>query len=151
MNAQDQTSNFTLRVSRTLPAPRERVFAAWTEPEGHMKWWDTPMFTCVSSEADLRPEGRYCTSFSLKENDSIVTVAGVFQELVSSERLVYSWRWEDWEARAPNTLVTVDFRAQGDETDLVLIHEGFPDENMRDHHGEGWNITLDALEKGLGV
>ncbi len=149
MSAPETSSENSLSITRTIRAPREKVFRAWTDPDELVKWWDTPMFTCVAAEADLRPEGRYRTSFRVKESGAIVTVAGVFREVTPPERLVYSWRWEEWEAGAPDTLVTVEFHGRGDETDLVLVHERFPEESMRDHHAEGWEVTFDSLEKGL--
>ena len=45
------------------------------------------------------------------------------------------------------SLVTVLFQAVGDKTELVLTHEFFPDENMRDEHNKGWNGCLENLAK----
>ena len=48
-----------VHVTRFLRAPRERVFAAWTDA-GQMKQWMGPAnFTCIESESDLRAGGRY--------------------------------------------------------------------------------------------
>ena len=50
----------TLEVRRTIAAPREAVFRAWTEPEMLMKWWrvDAGWSTPIA-EVDLRVGGRY--------------------------------------------------------------------------------------------
>ena len=39
MTQAEAVSETTLRVSRTLAAPRELVFKAWTEPDNLKKWW----------------------------------------------------------------------------------------------------------------
>jgi len=145
----DPHSDTTLRLTRTFAAPRERVFAAWTDPEALKRWWDTPMFACVAAEADPRAGGSYRVSFRVKESGAVVTVAGTYREVTPPERLVYTWRWEEWEAETPDTLVTVEFREAGGGTELLLTHERFPDKETCDHHGEGWKITLDSLETGL--
>ena len=46
-----------VHMTRFLRAPRERVFAAWTDP-AQMKQWKGPVnFTCVEAESDLRVGG----------------------------------------------------------------------------------------------
>lgn len=45
--------------SRTVNAPRELVYTAWTDP-GHLKnWWGPAGFTNTFNEFDLRPGGRW--------------------------------------------------------------------------------------------
>ena len=50
----------TVQIRRTFLAPRERVFTAWTDPEGLKKWFGHDD-TCVIpfAEVDLRVGGRY--------------------------------------------------------------------------------------------
>ena len=49
----------TLKLARVFPAPRERVFRAWTEPAELMRWWGPVGFTTPSAEVDLRVGGKY--------------------------------------------------------------------------------------------
>ena len=37
-----ETAREALTLSRTFDAPRELVFAAWTEPERLAQWWGSP-------------------------------------------------------------------------------------------------------------
>ena len=46
-------------MSRTLPAPRSRVFDALTEPEEVAKWFGPNGFTARSVDVDLRVGGAY--------------------------------------------------------------------------------------------
>lgn len=41
------------------------------------------------------------------------------------------------------TLVTLEFHEQGDSTELVLNHELFPTEDLKEEHNKGWNGCLD--------
>jgi len=43
------------------------------------------------------------------------------------------------------TLVTVEFLDRGGRTDVVLIHERFPNEAVRDRHESGWAGCLAKL------
>jgi uncharacterized protein YndB with AHSA1/START domain len=44
------------------------------------------------------------------------------------------------------TLVTMEFTANGAQTDVVLTQERFVSEESRDRHIGGWSIALDQLE-----
>ena len=49
----------TLIIKRTFQAPRERVFAAWTQAEALKKWWGTEGHTVPSVEMDFSVGGKY--------------------------------------------------------------------------------------------
>jgi uncharacterized protein YndB with AHSA1/START domain len=42
-------------VSRVLPAPRELVWEAWTDPNQVVQWWGPKGFTTTIETMDLRP------------------------------------------------------------------------------------------------
>jgi uncharacterized protein YndB with AHSA1/START domain len=44
---------------RTVPAPRERVFGAWTDPEQLARWWGPKGFDNTFHRYELRPEGMW--------------------------------------------------------------------------------------------
>jgi Activator of Hsp90 ATPase homolog 1-like protein len=53
-------------------------------------------------------------------------------------------------ARAPiETLVTIELRRAGNETELTLTHEGLPDDEARTRH-EGWRSILEKLATIVG-
>jgi uncharacterized protein YndB with AHSA1/START domain len=45
--------------------------------------------------------------------------------------------------------VTVAFTERGDETEVVVTHEGFPAEDGRKGHEEGWTSCLVCLDAVL--
>ena len=103
------------------------------------------------TEVDLRVGGTYRIGMKPPDNDQVFTATGVFEEVDPPERLVYTWTWEP-SADAPMTAeeftrVTVDFIERGHQTELVLTHELFPDENARNQHNEGWTAILAQLEE----
>lgn len=134
----------TLHLTRTLPFPRERVFRAWTEIGELSKWWGPEGFTLPEAEVDLRVGGRYRLGMKPPEGE-VVYLTGTYLEIEPPEKLVYTWQWES--GPSEETLVTVEFRARGDHTDVVIRHERFPDLEARDRHAEGWGACLDRLER----
>ena len=44
-------------TTRVFAVPRERVFAAWTDPAQLMRWWGPNGFTNTFHTFDLKPEG----------------------------------------------------------------------------------------------
>jgi len=138
-----------LRLSRRFDAPRERVFEAWTDPALLRRWWAAVQGWDTSvAEVDLRPHGRYRLSMRDRDHGAEYTVGGEYVEIRPPERLVYTWAWEgDAEIMrgSEGTLVEVEFREDGDGTEVVLTHRGFADDRIRDLHGEGWSGCLDNL------
>ena len=48
-----------LLIERTLDAPPDRVFDAFTDPDQLKQWWWPNGFSCPAAEVDLRVGGRY--------------------------------------------------------------------------------------------
>jgi hypothetical protein len=49
-----------------------------------------------------------------------------------------------------DTLVVVEFKEDGDGTEVVLTHTGFAQPAIRDEHAKGWGAVLANLERVLG-
>ena len=142
-------TKMTLLIKRSFKAPREELFAAWTQADALKKWWGPEGFTAPSVEMDLSVGGKFRVEMRTAEGESFY-LNGAFVEIRPPERLVFTFRWERGEWNYPETLVSVDFIANGDETEIALTHEGFPDENMQDEHQEGWGACMGNLRGYLG-
>jgi len=140
----DKTS---LQIRRTYKAPVAAVYAAWTDPE-QMKQWVGPGDAWGKSEVttDVRVGGRYRMVMHAPDGE-VHRVGGVFQEVIPNKKLVYTWAWESTPER--ESLVTVEFKPSGHETELVLTHRRFFDTQARDRHQQGWNGSLDRLGRFL--
>lgn len=51
------TTDREVHTTRTIPASRERVFAAWTDPETLARWWGPKGFTNTFHRFEPKPEG----------------------------------------------------------------------------------------------
>jgi len=130
-------------MKRTFPASCERLFAMWTTGELLKKWFcPSDGMTIPVAEADANVGGSYRIVMQNKDGETY-SPSGVYEEVIANEKLVFSWKWADSEVI---TRVTIDFVAISDsETEMTLTHEGFPDNEMRDSHYEGWEGCLSRL------
>lgn len=136
----------SLQIRRTFRAPREALFAAWTRADALKTWWGPEGFTTPRVEMDLRVGGKYRVEMRPAEGESF-HLNGEFLEVKPPERIVCGFRWEKGDWDYPETRLTAEFLERGDETELLLTHEGFPDENMREEHESGWGECLDRLHR----
>ena len=137
----------TLRLTRVIHAAPEKVFEAWTDPK-HLKKWSAPEgYTVVIAEVDLTVGGRFRIRMQSPEGTTH-TVFGSYREVTRPKKLVYTWSWEEeGDHDIGETVVTVQFRARGNATEVVLTHEGFPTEEDRTNHEQGWTSCLGRLEQ----
>jgi len=138
----------TLRLSRSFPAPRERVFRAFTVPAQMVRWWGPKGFTVPACTMDVRAGGAWHTVMRSPEGQDHI-VSGVYREIVPPERLVLTWAWEEDGARGHETVVTIELFETPGGTRLELTHEPFQTDDSRQRHRHGWSSCLDCLEQAL--
>jgi len=141
----------SLELKRNLPGEPARAFAAWTEP-GRMERWFGPTeeFRTEVHEVDLRVGGRFRITFFHAEKGTRHVVTGVYKEVDRSTRLVFTWEWLEGGQFEGETLVTIRFDPAESGTEMVVAHELFPNDAVRDDHEKGWTGCFVRLEKYLG-
>ncbi len=138
-----------LVITRLFDAPRELVFAMWTDPRHALKWWGPREYPATHMEMDVRPGGRWRNCLTSPETGKELWQGGVFREVVPPERLVFTFAWEEAGEHGLETLVTITFTEQGGKTRLTLRQAPFRSLEQRDGHGYGWNSTFDRLAEHL--
>lgn len=134
-----------LRLERRFAAPRQRVFRAWTDAAELTGWFaPSDQHTTKVIALDVRVGGRYRIEMH-PPSGNVHIVVGTFREVRPPEKLVFTWAWEGKDMG--ETLVTLEFRDRGGSTDLVLTHELFPTQELRDEHTKGWDGCLSRLAK----
>jgi uncharacterized protein YndB with AHSA1/START domain len=78
-----------LVIERTVDAPRELVWDAWTRPEMLKQWFTPAPWKTVDAEIDLRPGGIFRTLMQSPEGQEFPNV-GTYLEVVKHERLVWT-------------------------------------------------------------
>jgi uncharacterized protein YndB with AHSA1/START domain len=131
-------------VRRTIEirAPRQRVWAALTEPNEILGWFPTER-----AEIDLRPGGEASFVWDESSDEAIVDI------VEPPDRLVFRWRPAGLDR--PYTTVSFSLEEIEDGTRLTLVETGFaslPDqirEQSQKGNDEGWRKELEELKTYL--
>lgn len=135
-------SGETLVVRRFIPAPRERVFAAWLNPASMAQWMRPMGMTDATVEADARVGGKF--RIVMIRGRERFEHTGEYQVIEPPVRLVFTWISQATDHQP--TQVSVDFHERQDGTELVLTHRRLPSAQLESHRG-GWSDVLRNLEE----
>lgn len=130
-------------VTRTIPAPAEKVFDVWINPKSPGGPWFGGEKLIMNAAVDglfyslVKHEGRCWPHY------------GRFIEIDRPRRVSYTWVSEA--TKGLESVVTLDFRPQGDETEVTLTHSGLPDDEMGRRHKDGWTWILNMLAEGMAA
>jgi uncharacterized protein YndB with AHSA1/START domain len=152
-NEVQKPDDATLILKRTLKAPQEVAFKAWTSAEAIKEWMrPEPGMVVPSAKMDVRVGGKF--RIQMKNPDGeVFTAVGEFKEVKAPERLVYTWDWEKdgsgeefGEVEGKTSQMTVEFLKRGERaTEMVLMHTRFATVETRDNHARGWSRIVDGL------
>jgi uncharacterized protein YndB with AHSA1/START domain len=138
-----------VQIRRTLAAPREDVFRAWTDAQLLARWFRPSGTRTDGAETDPRPGGRWRIAMTALGRPFYAF--GEYIEITPPERLVFSLGWERVPfVRLTDSVVTVEFADRGDQTELVLTHERLRNRALRAWHARGWRECLDELRRFIG-
>jgi uncharacterized protein YndB with AHSA1/START domain len=132
-----------LTVTRTLAAPQERVWRAFTRPD-ELATWLWPGSWEATASVDLRVGGRY----RIASAPIGMAVGGEYVAVEPVSRLVQTWQWD---GEADETLVTITLAAVEGGTLLTIVHERFASDEDAASHRQGWNDCLDRLPTHLAA
>lgn len=138
-----------LVISRIIDAPREQVFAAWTE---HLpEWWGPHGMTTPVCEMDLRPGGTFRTVMRAPDGTEYPT-RGAFLEVVPNERIVFTDAFDaDWRPHpgAFFTCIATFELATGRRTRFTAraLHWTVANRDKHEKMGfhQGWGESFDRL------
>jgi uncharacterized protein YndB with AHSA1/START domain len=127
-------------VRRTIAAPAEALFDAWLDADALAVWMRPGDTTCSTATIDARVGGAF--EILMHTPGGTVPHRGRYVAIERPRRLVFTWNSPY--AGEHDSRVTVDFRAAGAATEVVITHERLPLEHAEAHRG-GWNDALESL------
>jgi uncharacterized protein YndB with AHSA1/START domain len=104
-----------IRIERMFDAPRERVFALWTDPDLIPEWWGPRGTTTVVDQADVRPGGAW--RFVVHSRGVEQGFRGTYREIVVPERVVLTFEWEGLPGHV--SVETAVFEDLGERTKVI--------------------------------
>ena len=132
------TKTIEFSFERTIPAPPDEVFEAWLNPRIPGNPWN------AAEKFMLDPKVDGLFYWILKGTSHY----GRFTEIERPGQIQHTWV-------SPNTLgqesmVTLTFKKQGEETLMALVHSGLPDHELARGHEKGWNYFLGIFREQFG-
>jgi uncharacterized protein YndB with AHSA1/START domain len=134
-------------LRRTIKAPIELVFKAWTEPALMNKWFGCEQAKAINVRHDFRVGGDY--HIEMVCGDVTMNVTGTYETITVNKKLAYTWTSDFGEFATTDSLVEIQFFDRGDSTEIVLDHTRFVSEHAAQGHTEGWTFALGTLERLL--
>jgi uncharacterized protein YndB with AHSA1/START domain len=132
-------------VRRTIAAKPEVLFDAWLDPIALSTWMRPGTIRSSVATVEPRVGGRY--EVIMQADSGPIPHRGVYRVIDRPRRLVFTWQSPPTEQH--ETLVTVDFIAQGRQTEVIVTHEQLP-ESARASHSRGWTSGLENLDRACG-
>lgn len=120
----------SIKGTREFDAPRELVFAAFTDPKHLAQWWGPNGFTTTTSHFEFKPGGVW--RFVMhgpggRDYQNRIT----FDEIVPNERIAYRHGGGD-DVEPVKFRQTVTFEDLGGARTRVVWHGVFPNAEARD-------------------
>ena len=138
----DTMLEISMEISKTIAAPREKLFNAWLDPEMLVKFMTPgPNMTVPRASADPKVGGRF--DVVMRAGDQDLPHSGTYRVIDPHNRIAFAW--ENPFYTLEDSVVTIDFEDADGGTNVRLTHVRFPSEESRDNHKAGWGSILDAL------
>jgi len=122
---ESNTKDRELLLTRTLNAPIDLVWDAWTNPEHIAKWWGPNGFTNTITTMDLRPGGEWSLIMHGPDGTEYKNNS-IFTEIIPNKRIVF-------EHLSPKFIATIDFEQRGEQTYIT------------------WHMVFESAEQFLQV
>jgi uncharacterized protein YndB with AHSA1/START domain len=138
----------SLRITRILPARREEVWRAITDPEELPRWWGPKGFTSPGIDFEPRIGESYRIAMQPPEGE-LFHLHGEFREVNPPGRLSYTFVWDPPDQDDRETLATLVLEESGDRTEVSLTQGEFATPARLELHRDGWTDAFERLEELL--
>jgi uncharacterized protein YndB with AHSA1/START domain len=147
------TKTSDLHITRTFDAPRELVFAAWSDEDQVAQWFGPRQWPVSSWKHDFVAGGRF--EYVMQGPDGIEAPgSGEYVEIDAPSKIVGRSRIMKGDDLFFETLQTYRFADNGDGTTTFTVDvEIVFDDNFPGRAGmeQGWSETLDRLGEFLAT
>ena len=139
----------TVTIRRTLKAPIQLVWEAWTQGPHIANWWGPKGTSLNIEEHDFRVGGKWRYSMMMANGQEFIT-EGVYQEINAPTRLVTT---ADFRPMTEGVTLEVLLKEVGETTEFTfnVIHPTEEYKIQQEKMGiyNGWGSVFDQLEEFL--
>jgi uncharacterized protein YndB with AHSA1/START domain len=138
-------------ITRIFDTPRERVFAAWTDPDQVAAWYGPEHFDTPREKVhiELRVGGRWELTMLQRDTGTEYPLRYEIVELAAPELIVLRCDPMPEMGLPEGTVTRVEFHDHGAKTRMTLSDGPYPPKGGA-HAETGWNGALDKLAALLG-
>ncbi len=139
-------SDREIHVERVFDAPRDRVFAVYTDPDLIPQWWGPRGMTVTVDKMDVRAGGDW--RFVARNPDgSEEAFRGSYREVTPPERIVQTFEWEPMAGYV--SLETATFENLGERTKVTTVSLFYTTEERDGMLGSGMESGLNETYERL--
>jgi uncharacterized protein YndB with AHSA1/START domain len=145
-------NHVTFVIERNYPAHPAKVFAAWADAAAKEIWMDDPDYKSDGSFVEMEFKvGGHERFGGLTPEGTPYRYDGVYYDIVTDQRIVYSYEMYAGDNRMSVSLATIEIAADQDGTKLTYTEQGvFLDGiDKPEARQEGTEWILDNLGKYL--
>ena len=132
------TKTIEFKFERTIPALPNEVFDAWLNPKVPGNPWN------AAEKFILDPKLDGLFYWHLKR----VSHYGRFTAFERPGRIQHTWMSTN--TFGQESIVTLTFKKQGEETLMILVHSDLPDHELARGHEKGWTYFLGIFHEQFG-
>lgn len=118
------TNDIALTAKWVVYSSPKEVFEALTKKNLIAEWCGQ------AGEVELKPGGH------VEMFDG--WVKGEVVDFKPGQKLSYTWKPSDWPTKADTSVVTYEFTKHAAGCEVVLNHSGFPSQEEKEKHLDGW-------------
>lgn len=112
-------------VERSYPQSPAKVFAAWSSAEAKSKWFHGGEgWKQVQRELDFRVGGKEIAMGKRNNGEVTTDFRATYHDIVPEQRIVYSYGMRLNDVRISVSLATIEFKAEGSGTRLIITEQG---------------------------
>ncbi len=128
----------SFKITQTVPAPRQKVYATWTNPKLAQLFAAPPGCIATAFKSSFKVGGQYATT--MRTPHGVMKNSGEFVAITPGRQIVQTFVW-DAEDTELNVIV-LDFAERGKQTALTLTGYGFSIKAEAAGNREGWQSSL---------
>jgi uncharacterized protein YndB with AHSA1/START domain len=133
-----EIKTINVELTRTIPTAPLEAFQGWLDPQCP----GTPWIVAEKLILDTKVDGLYYWLF-INEAGEHKPHYGRFTIIDPPTKIQYTWM--SHHTRGLESLVTVTFQKQGEDTLMTLRHENLPDDEQGRGHEKGWGHLMNQF------
>ncbi len=134
--------NLELTVNKTIEGPVEEVFDAWLDVH-KLSQFMLPAEGMPNPVVTMDPRIGGAFEIIMQVGEEKIAHHGTYQKIDRPHAISFTWNSP---FTAEGSVVNLSFAEKGKKrTHVILHHQHFLNEMMRDNHNQGWSRILDQL------